>query len=144
LTVTERKAVSPLLEKVLKAPEKGGIQSVCLADHAVRLKKNVQYKWFVTLVTDADHRSKDILAGGIIELTEPNPSLAGKLKDSDSSRSPAIYAEEGLWYDALWAISRAIEASPGNDEFRQERASLLGQVGLVEVAEYEKNRAVGR
>ncbi len=144
LTVTEKKAVSPLMEKVLKAPDKGGIQSICLADHGVRLKKNVQYKWFVTLVTDADHRSKDILAGGIIELSELTPSLAAKLKGSDSKSAFSVYAEEGLWYDALSAISRSIESAPGNDELRQERASLLGQVGLVEVSEYEKNRSVGR
>jgi hypothetical protein len=137
LTVAERKAVSPLMEKVLKGPEKAGIQSICLADHGIRLKKNVQYKWFVTLVTDADHRSKDILAGGMIELLEPSPSLAGKLKDADKGRATYIYADEGLWYDALWSITRMIDASPGNVDLRLERAALLKQVGLLEPAEFD-------
>jgi hypothetical protein len=140
LTVSERKAVTPLIEKILKGPEKAGIQSICLADHNVRLKKNVQYKWFVTLVTDANLRSKDILAGGIIELLEISPSLAGKLKDAGTAKAPSIYAEEGIWYDALWSLARLIDAAPSNEDLRQERAALLGQVGLTEPAEFEKRQ----
>lgn len=144
LTIAERKAVKPLVEKVLKPTEKAGVQSVCLADLGVSLKKNVQYKWFVTLVTDSDHRSKDILAGGIIELIDPTAALAAKLSAADAGRSFGAYAEEGVWYDALQSISRSLDAAPGNAEIRQERATLLRQVGLVEVAEFEKNRSDGQ
>ncbi len=38
---------------------KGGIQFVCLAELGVKVKADVQYKWFVTMVIDADQRSKD-------------------------------------------------------------------------------------
>jgi hypothetical protein len=137
LTVTEKNAVKPLLEKAVKRPEKGGIQSACLADYGVRLSRNVQYKWFVTLLTDAEHRSKDILAGGIISLVDPQQALLAKLKEEDSSKAHYIYAEEGLWYDAFEAISKMIDTSPDNMNFRKQRASLLEQVGLVEVAEFE-------
>lgn len=137
LTITERNAVRPLVEKQLKMPEKGGIQSVCLADHDARLRANVPYKWFVSLVTNGDHRSKDILAGGIIELVKPPETLVVKLNSSESSRAPFIYAEEGFWYDALGAISRMIEASPKDAELHKQRASLLEQVGLAEAANAE-------
>jgi len=135
VTVTERHAVKPLVEKLLKAPEQAGIQSVCLAAHDARLRPNVPYKWFVTLVTDAEHRSKDILAGGIIEMVKTPEALAARLKSAESGRAPFIYAEEGFWYDALEAISRRIEASPKDADLRQQRASLLEQVGLTEAAE---------
>jgi hypothetical protein len=138
LTVTERNAVKPLLEKAVRRPEKGGIQSACLADYGVRLSRNVQYKWFVTLVTDAEHRSKDILAGGVISLVDPQQALLAKLKEEDSSKAPCIYAGEGFWYDALGAISKMIDASPDNTNFRKQRASLLEQVGLFDVADFEK------
>jgi hypothetical protein len=137
LTVTERNAEKPLAEKAVKRPEKAGIQSACLADYDVRLSRNVHYKWFVTLVTDAEHRSKDILAGGVISLVDPQEALLVKLKEEDSSKAPSIYAEAGLWYDSLEAISKMIDASPANMNFRKQRASLLEQVGLVEVAEFE-------
>jgi len=89
------------------------------------------------VLTDANHRSKDILAGGIIELLAKTPTLIEKLKDADTGRIPYIYAEEGVWYDALGSISSMIEAAPGNIDLRQERAALLRQVGLVEPAEFD-------
>ena len=135
VTITERHAVKPLVEKLLKAPEQAGIQSVCLSAHDARLRPNVPYKWFVSLVTDAEHRSKDILAGGIIEMVNPPETLAARLATAGRGRAPFIFAEEGLWYDALGEISRMIEASPKDADLRQQRASLLEQVGLTEAAE---------
>jgi hypothetical protein len=140
LTVIERNAVEPLIEKVVKGPEKGGIQAIHLADYGVHLRRNVPYKWFVTLVTDPNHRSKDIMAGGIITLVEPPSSLLAKLKVADTNNAPYVYAEEGLWYDALEAISRMIDGSPTKADFRKQRASLLEQVGLNEVAKFENGQ----
>ncbi len=140
VTVTERNAVAPLVEKVIKGPEAGGIQAIRLADYGVHLRKNVPYKWFVTLVTDPNHRSKDIMAGGIITLVEPTPELLAKLKKTDSKSAPYMYAQEGMWYDALDSISKMIDASPTNMDLRKQRASFLDQVGLNEVAQYENRR----
>ena len=54
---------------------------------------------------------------------------------------PSIYAESGIWYDAIMAISELIEASPKDMNLRKQRAGLLEQVGLPEVAEYELKQA---
>jgi hypothetical protein len=140
LTVIERNAVKPLLEKIINGPDRSGIQFIRLAEHAVHLRRNVPYKWFVTLLIDPSRRSKDILASAMITSVEPPPSLLAKLKVADSSNATYIYAEEGLWYDALEAISRTIDASPTNADFRKQRASLLEQVGLNEVAEFENRQ----
>ena len=140
LTVTERNAVQPLVEKTLQGLPQGGIQSACLAGLNVKLRKDVQYKWFVTLVTDPEHRSKDILAGGIVSFIDPQPALVEKLKSAEKSSLPLVYAEEGLWYDALEALSTRIDASPDDRELRRQRAALLAQVGLAEVADAENNR----
>jgi hypothetical protein len=141
LTVTERNAVAPLLEKTMQASAQGGIQSACLADYGVKLRKDVQYKWFVTLVTDPERRSKDILAGGMLMVVDPQPLLAEKLKSAVPGSLPNIYAEEGLWYDAIGALSQLIEETPANLELHRQRAALLEQVGLAEVAAYENGQA---
>jgi hypothetical protein len=137
-TIIERKAVKPLVEKILKAPDKAGVQAFCLADFGVMLRKNVQYKWFVTLVTDAEHRSKDILAGGILEMIDTSVTLAGKLSTPNSGETSAIFAEEGFWYDALESLSKLVDAAPNDEGMRMRRAALLEQVGLAEVADFEK------
>jgi hypothetical protein len=139
LTVIERKAEKPLFENIIKNPERGGIQSIRLTDYNVHLRRNVQYKWFVTLVTDANHRSKDILAGGIITSVEPSQTLLAKLKAGDNN-APFIYAEEGLWYDAMETVSGMIDATPNDANLRKLRASLLKDVGLAEAADYENRQ----
>jgi Flp pilus assembly protein TadD len=49
-----------------------------------------------------------------------------------------IYAEEGVWYDAIDALSRAIEKSPNDAALREQRAALLEQVGLQAAANYAR------
>lgn len=140
LTVTELKAVQPLLEKTLTMPEQGGIQSACLRDYGVKLNGDTPYKWFITLVVDPERRSKDILAGGMVTLVDQSPALVEKLKSADKNSLPDIYAEEGLWYDAIDEVSKMIDDSPGNSEFHKWRGALLEQVGLAEVATYDNHR----
>jgi hypothetical protein len=136
-TLIEQGAVKPLVEKRLGGIEKAGIHCIRLADYGVRLRRDVLYKWFVTILIDPDRRSRDIVAGGVIEYAEPTPTLIGKLKEAGSEKAPHVLAGEGLWYDAFALISDRVEASPDNMEFRKQQASMLQQVGLQDIAAYK-------
>jgi hypothetical protein len=106
---------------------------VRLADYGVRLEPGRHYEWFVALVVDPKSRSKDVLAGGAIERieqSEPQPSMS----DADLAR---FYADHGIWYDAIAAVSNLIEATPNDSVLRRQRASLLEQADLHEIAEAE-------
>ena len=46
-----------------------------------------------------------------------------------------MYAEAGIWYDALAAISALIEASPGDARLVKQREALLTQAGLPQIAQ---------
>ena len=139
LTVTERKAVKPLMEKTLTVADGGGIQSACMSDYDVTLKEDVPYKWFVTLVVDPERRSKDIMAGGILAVTGQFNDMQGAGDNQDQKELLQLYAQNGLWYDAIDLVSKMISASPGDPELHQWRKSLLEQAGLLEVAEYENS-----
>ena len=130
LTLIDSKSIKPILETRLPAPVKEGIQQVRLSDYKVQLKQGEAYRWFVAVVPDAERRSKDILAGGAIERVEMAQDLKAKLAQSAKDEAPFIYAEAGLWYDALQSISDLIDASPQNAELRRQRSALLTQVGL--------------
>ena len=124
------------------APEKPGVQCIRLSDHGVNLQKNLTYKWFVALVLDPDHRSKDILAGGKIKRIEYPEYLREKLDAAGEGRAPHVYAKAGLWYDALAAISELIDVSPNDKVLRKQRASLLEQIGLPEISQYEIEHSI--
>ena len=130
LTLMDWKGIKPILETKLPTPAQGGIQKVRLADYKVRLEPGVAYRWFIAVVPDAGRRSKDILAGGAIERVEIPAETKSKLAKSGDKDKPFVYAEAGLWYDALKSISDLIDASPQDQELRKQRTALLTQVGL--------------
>ena len=49
-----------------------------------------------------------------------------------------VFAESGLWYDAIMALTVAIETHGEQTPLRRARAALLDQVGLARVAEYDR------
>ena len=130
-------SIKPLVETQIKPPFQPGVQKVRLADYGVHLVPGKLYKWFVTLVVDPDRRSKDVLAGGAIERVASPEALAAKLPSDDKRKAAYAYAESGIWYDAIATLSDLVEASPQDKALHQQRASLLEQAGLAEIAEYD-------
>jgi hypothetical protein len=130
LTLTDPRATEPILETRVPGPIRAGLHRVRLDEFAVRLDPGVAYRWYVAVIPDAGRRSKDILAGGIIERVVPTGDLRDRLARARPEELTSIYAEAGLWYDALAVSSDLIERSPGEEDLRRQRAALLTQVGL--------------
>jgi hypothetical protein len=125
--------VAPVLEVTLPGPTEAGVHAIRLADHGVRLRAGVPYRWYVAVVPDAGRRSRDVLAGGTVERIVPAPELAASLTSAGSPERASLYASAGLWYDALTALGEMIDRAPADPEPRRLRAALLKQVGLPEV-----------
>jgi len=134
LTVMDPQGIQPILETRLPAPVQAGVHRIRLSDYNVRLSPGAAYRWFVSVVPDTDRRSKDIMAGGAIERVEMPEGLKAKLAQAKSDLPP-IYAEAGLWYDTVAAISELIEAAPQDQALRKQRTALLSQVGLTGITE---------
>ena len=131
--VVDPNGTEPLLEKALPVPVTKGIHKISLADYGVKLAPNVAYRWSVTVVPDANRRSRDILSSGIVERVATPSELTVKLSNAPKDQLPAIYAEAGLWYDALAAMSSMVASAPNDATLRQQRAALLTQAGLPEL-----------
>ncbi|UCE54161.1 MAG: DUF928 domain-containing protein, partial [Desulfobacterales bacterium] len=71
-----------------------------------------------------------------IEIPE---SVRQKITGAEKTNTPQIYADAGIWYDAFAEVSGLIELHPNNPAFRQQRAALLEQVGLQQIAQYDMN-----
>src|SRR5215831_154355 len=108
LTLLQDNKVKPIVDVKVERAAKAGVQRLKLADQGVKLTPGVEYQWVVALITDPDNRSKDLVASGVIKRTEPNAELKEKLGKADSVSLPGIYAEAGIWYDALGALSDQI------------------------------------
>ena len=111
-----------------------GIKQLNISDYDITLKPGVSYQWSVALVSDENNRSTDVFSMGIIERVELGESLKIRVQNSEGTRRVAVYASEGIWYDALDTISSLIEQSPNDQELLSIRTSLLEQVGLPAAA----------
>jgi hypothetical protein len=134
-TVMEPQGVEPIVETRIPAPVQAGVHRIRLSDYNIRLAPGVAYRWFVAVVPDADRRSRDILAGGVVERVEMPADLEAKLAQAPKSDLPSVYGEAGLWYDTVAALSELIEAAPQDQALRQQRTALLSQVGLTGINE---------
>jgi Domain of Unknown Function (DUF928) len=140
ITSTEslQSAAVPVLEITLQPPIAKGIHAFRLADHGVALKPGVEYQWFVAVVRNPSQRSNDVLAGGTIKRVTDSPVQA-QLKQASQAQAAALYAESGIWYDAIDQLSRQISADQSNRQLRERRAALLEQVGLREAAAFDRS-----
>jgi hypothetical protein len=126
----------PLLEQVLPPVSSPGIQRVRLADFPLELQPRVEYRWRVTMIDEA--RPARAVASGAIQRINVWPKLQARIQNqgSDILATANVYAEEGLWYDALEAIGQSGETPRA----WKSRAALLQQVGLAEVSQHEAGR----
>jgi hypothetical protein len=130
-TLIEYKAVKPLVERQITMPAKAGIYGISLKEYGISLEPGTTYRWFVSIVPDQDRRAKDLVAGAMVELTSASEALKARVQGStDEVQTTYAYAEAGIWYDALMALSDAIDSNPGNADLRQQRVTLLNQVGI--------------
>jgi hypothetical protein len=130
ITLTEPKNPKPLLLLKSGAATPAGIHAIRLSKFNVRLKPNVLYRWSVAVVVDPQNRSADIVANGVIRRVAPPAGLMSQVSRAPAADRPSLFAQNGLWYDALQSISDEIDQAPQDITLRQERADLLKQVGL--------------
>lgn len=126
--------IDPLLEIEINEEPAAGIRQLDIGEYGITLKPGVAYQWSVVLVADENNRSTDIFSTGTIERIEPDKALSSRVKQSTGTDLVAVYASEGIWYDALDTISTLIEQSPGDQGLLSVRDSLLDQAGLSIVA----------
>lgn len=135
---TLEEGAKPLLNVQSTTPVEPGMHALRLADYGIKLKPDHDYQWFVAIVRNPNQRSNDILAGGRIRKVSGSQGMNEQLSDNAPAKHAEIYARSGIWYDAIDALSKMINADPGNRELRTQRSALLEQVGLPRAAAYDR------
>jgi hypothetical protein len=121
--------------------EKAGIIRMEMPKNLPELVPGKEYRWTVSLVSNANRRSQDTLAQSWIKRISATTTLNQQLAEAKSDRDRAsIYAEAGAWYDALNVLLNAQSTNPTNGSIREALLSLLERAGLTEVAAQERQR----
>jgi hypothetical protein len=134
ITLRSERAAEPLFELRLEPPIGAGLQALRLAPPGASLEPGVVHRWYVALMPEPANREADLVSGAAVLRTQPAGSLAEQLAAAPPAERAYLLAAAGYWYDAFDAITRRIQAEPGDERLREHRAALLEQVGLAGVA----------
>jgi hypothetical protein len=66
---------------------------------------------------------------------EPSPSLSQQLATATPEEQPQIYAQAGIWYEALATLVKLRQDQPQNPALISQWETLLASVGLEQIAD---------
>jgi hypothetical protein len=98
------------------------------------LEVGKSYTWKFTVVCDAQDRSSDRLESGIVRRVELSADILSELEKADPRQKTFIYAENGIWQDAVSNLAAARRANPNDPVFQTDWESLLDSVRLGAIA----------
>src|SRR4028119_1381058 len=98
------------------------------------LEVGKKYTWVFSLVCNPEDRSADKVEKGVVRRVELSADILGELENADPRRKTFIYAENGIWQDALSNLAAARRANPNDPVFQTDWESLLDSVTLGSIA----------
>jgi hypothetical protein len=131
LTLIDDVSIDPLLDVRIDEPGVRGMQRIDLGEHGVDLEPGREYQWSVALVPDPEHRSRDVVATGWIERVAPPSDLEAQLSAAGAAGRGGVYAQAGLWYDALASLAAQASEHPDDSRYRAQVEHLLAQADLA-------------
>ncbi len=142
LTIIDETGVIPIIEKLLSSPTDPGIHIIRLADYDLKLEKGKTYQWSVSLISDPEHRSRDLIVGGMIQVGDVPVSLGENVRNANPVEATRLWGNAGFWYDAIGVISTNIQSNPSDAEMHHVRASLLEEVDLDMPAQVDRQHGL--
>lgn len=94
------------------------------------LQVGKDYHWYFSLICDPLDRSGDLYTEGWIQRIEADADLMARLEAAPVGDRPTIYAESGIWYDAVASLATLRRTQPGNSGFAMGWQTLLRSVDL--------------
>ena len=106
---------TPKFIQKLELQSSSGIMKLSLPENKSSLAVGKRYLWQVTIICNRNRPSQNLLARAEIEVVEMPGTLKSALSaTSDRAAKANLYAEAGLWYDALHeALASATDGKLG-------------------------------
>lgn len=123
-----RSAVNP--------PANPGIVSVRLPESTTPLQVGKMYHWFLKVKVNCNPQQPAELqyVEGWVQRINPDSHLAERLKQATPQQQVGLYAESGIWHDALTTVAQLRLDKPTDASVVDDWTSLLKSVGLENLA----------
>ncbi|MEG4942632.1 DUF928 domain-containing protein [Microcoleus sp. F4-D5] len=99
------------------------------------LEAGKSYRWNFTVICNSQDRSGDEIESGVVRRVELSADIRSQLDRADSRQKTVIYAENGIWQDALSTLAAARRANPNDTDLAGDWKTLLYSVKLGQIAQ---------
>jgi hypothetical protein len=138
LTLSNEDGTTQLFTTEFSVPSQPGVISLTLPTSVPPLEVGQRYQWQLRIMCEPDNLNADINSPmGWIERVPADPALSQKINRAIPQTRSTLYAQAGIWYDALSSLLAQRRALPQDTTFAEAWESLLSSesVGLETVAE---------
>ena len=115
-------------------PQTPGIVSLRLPSTLKPLEVDRNYHWFLKTYFAPQKISALEYVDGWVQRVSLSPTVINRLKATTPQERIAIYADNGIWYDALTTLAQLRLAHPEDATLRVEWGDLLQSTNLTDIA----------
>jgi len=135
--ILEDESGNPIYQQDLKIKNLSGVIGISIpADKNVPpLEVGKNYIWKISVVCDTEDRSSDQFESGMVRRVELSPDILSELEKADPRGKTVIYAENGIWQEALSNLAVVRRANPNDPVFKSDWKTLLKSVELGQIAD---------
>ncbi|MCC5627006.1 DUF928 domain-containing protein [Nostoc sphaeroides] len=132
--VLQDEGLNEIYQEAIALPDKPGVIRVSLPTTAPTLALNKQYRWFLTVNCEQRHNSTLTFVEGVIQRIELKPAAIKQLETTEPLERYAIYAQNGIWYEALTTLAQLRDQNPKDARLQAEWRNLLSSIRLDDIA----------
>ncbi|BDA67807.1 Protein of unknown function DUF928 [Rivularia sp. IAM M-261] len=125
---------SPVYKEEVSLPEQPGIISVKIPGSIPALEVNKQYRWFLSVYCDKEKQAPPIYVEGVVSRVNLTATIHQQLQTAQPLQRFAIYAQNGIWHQALATLIQLKQQNPQNTTIQTDWKNLLTNIGLHEIA----------
>lgn len=117
----------------LTLPIKPGLIQVNLPEKDDLLQTEKSYEWQFTVICDSNDPTGNITVRGQVVKQEISPDLQRQIQGKQGRDLAIVYAENGIWFDALTILAQLQQQEPNNSIYQEDWNRLLNSVGLQDL-----------
>lgn len=106
------------------------------ANVAPALQSGKTYHWYLSIACNPeDTNSIAASVEGWVERTAPSPDLLKRLNKAAERDRPVMYAEAGIWHEAITALANLRQSNPNNAKINSDWQEMLKSIGLNQIVD---------
>ncbi len=110
------------------------IASLILPSDKIKLESGLNYSWYFSLICNPQDFRKNVETQGWTQRVELNRNLMTTLEAADPLTQSQLYAENGIWHEAIALLAQLRQEQPTDPILIQTWQNLLESANLGEIA----------